>query len=193
MSHNNVRETILNAFNELNTKSDFDSITVFQIARKAGISRATFYRWFKDKYDVMNYNYSSLLDGYMNSPEVMTMEDLFVLLLEAAEKNRQRMLPLFKSEGVNSFYSFIRNYSFTAAKNFYEYGDVHGCGERKRIMNEQETVQLRIFASGAAGFYKDWIHGGYTLTAKEAARAMAEILPPCLKGNIFQRQCEEGE
>ena len=54
-------------------------------------------------------------------------------------------------------------------------------------------VQLRIFASGAAGFYKDWIHGGYTITAKEAARAMAEILPPCLKGNIFQRQCEEGE
>ena len=187
MSHNNVRETILNAFNELNTKSDFDSITVFQIARKAGVSRATFYRWFKDKYDVMNYNYSSLVDGYMNSPDVTTMEDLFVLLLEAAERNREKMVPLFKSEGVNSFYSFIRNYSFTAAKNIYEYGDVHGGDTKRKVMSEQEALQLRIFASGAASFYKDWIHGSYTLSAREAAKAMAEILPSYLKGDIFAR------
>ena len=54
-------------------------------------------------------------------------------------------------------------------------------------MNEQEVLQLRIFASGAASFYKDWIHGSYTLSAKEAAKAMAEILPSYLKGDIFAR------
>lgn len=187
MSRKDNREVILEAFNELSTKSDFEAITVFQIVQKAGVSRATFYRWFKDKYDVMNYNYSSLVDGYMNSADVTTMEDLFVLLLEAAEKNRVRMAPLFKSEGVNSFYSFIRNYSFTSAKNIYEYGDVHGDGVQRRVMSEQEALQLRIFASGAASFYKDWIRGSYTLSAKEAAQAMAEILPSYLKGDIFVR------
>ena len=186
MSHTDAREKILNAFNELSTRSDFESITVFQIVEKAGIARATFYRWFKDKYDVMNYNYSFLLDSYMNSGSLTTMEDLFVLLLEEADRSRYRLQPLFKSEGVNSFYSFIRNYSFTAAKNFYEYGDVHGSGEKKRVMSEQEAVQLRIFAGGAAAFYKDWIQGKCRLSAEEAAAAMAEILPPFLKGQIFR-------
>ena len=107
MSHNDIRETILNAFNELSAKSDFESITVFQIVQKAGVSRATFYRWFRDKYDVMNYNYSSLLDQYISSGTLTTMEDLFILVLEESERIRNRLQPLFKSEGVNSFYSFI--------------------------------------------------------------------------------------
>ncbi|MDO5109841.1 MAG: hypothetical protein Q4D59_07930, partial [Erysipelotrichaceae bacterium] len=82
--------------------------------------------------------------------------------------------------------NFTRNYSFAAAKNVYEYGDVHGSGEKKRTMSEQEAVQLRIFAGGAADFYKDWIRGKYSLSAEEAAHAMAEILPPFLKGEIFK-------
>ena len=188
MSRMEVREKILAAFNDLSSKSDFDSITVFQIAEKAGVSRATFYRWFKDKYDVMNYNYSSLVDRYMDSGSFKTMEELFGLLLEETDRHRNRLLPLFASEGVNSFYTFIRNYSFTAAKNFYEYGNVHGTGEKKRTLNEKETVQLRIFTSGAAGFYKDWIHGRYSLSPHEAAQAMAEILPQCLKGNLFEKK-----
>ncbi len=186
MSHSDIRETILNAFNELSAKSDFESITVFQIVQKAGVSRATFYRWFRDKYDVMNYNYSSLLDRYVSSGTLTTMEDLFILVLEESERIRNRLQPLFKSEGVNSFYSFIRNYSFTAAKNIYEYGDVHGNGRKKRTMSEQEAVQLRIFAGGSAGFYKDWIQGKYSLSAAEAAAAMTEILPPFLQGEIFR-------
>ena len=52
-------------------------------------------------------------------------------------------------------------------------------------MSEKQSVQLRIFASGAAGFYKDWIHGRFSITSEEAAKAMAEILPPYLKGEIF--------
>jgi AcrR family transcriptional regulator len=188
MSHNDVREKILAAFNELSAKSDFESITVFQIAEKAGVSRATFYRWFKDKYDVMNYNYSSLVDRYMHSGSFSTMEELFVLLLREADRSRSRLIPLFASEGVNSFYRFVRNYSFTAAANFYEYGDVHGTGKKLRTLSEQENVQLRIFASGAAGFYKDWIYGRYSLSAPEAAKAMAEILPPFMKGNLFEKK-----
>ncbi|MBR3178888.1 MAG: helix-turn-helix transcriptional regulator, partial [Clostridia bacterium] len=42
-------------------KAEFESLTVNDIVREAGISRATFYRHFRDKYDVMNFNYFRLL------------------------------------------------------------------------------------------------------------------------------------
>ena len=56
-----IRIKILNAFNRLIRKKDFPSVTVGEIAKEAQISRATFYRHFHDKYDVMNYNFKSFL------------------------------------------------------------------------------------------------------------------------------------
>ncbi|MBR5015534.1 MAG: helix-turn-helix transcriptional regulator, partial [Clostridia bacterium] len=47
-----TKNDILVAFNVLAEKKGFERITVQMIADEAGISRATFYRYFKDKYDV---------------------------------------------------------------------------------------------------------------------------------------------
>ena len=60
-----TRDDILNAFNSLIETTDFDKITVQKIIEKAGIGRTTFYRYFKDKYDVMNYNYMKYLQEYL--------------------------------------------------------------------------------------------------------------------------------
>ena len=56
-----TQEAILNAFNTLIEKNDFDKITIQMIIDEAGVGRTTFYRYFKDKYDVMNYNYMRYL------------------------------------------------------------------------------------------------------------------------------------
>lgn len=181
MSHLDTKEKILSAFNELAARGDFESITVFQIVQKAGVSRATFYRYFKDKYDVMNYNYSSRFDRHFKQGHIHTLEDLFYYLLEEGKQYWKPLLPLFRSEGVNSLYTFMRDYSYTSAKNIYEYGNIHGEGPIKRQLNKKETLQLQIFASGAAKCYENWIRGEYQLSSREAAAAMAEILPECLK------------
>ena len=180
-----TRDRILSAFNQLASHRDFDAITVFQIAQKADVSRATFYRHFKDKYDVMNYNYSSLLDCHMRKGHIHTMEDLLYHILEEGKNYWKPLLPLFQSEGVNSLNLFIREYSFTAARNLYEYGNIYGEGKRAKELSEAEKLQLQIFARGAAQCFKDWIEGKYALDSKQAAHAMAEILPECLRNERF--------
>lgn len=50
---NKTKDIILEAFNSLIEKKAFDKITVQMILDEAGIGRATFYRYFKDKYDMM--------------------------------------------------------------------------------------------------------------------------------------------
>ncbi len=180
----NTKDKILKAFNELIRKSDFDSVTVFHIVETAGISRATFYRHFKDKYDVMNYNYSSLLDRHVQDQNIHTMHDLFLMLLKEGQQYWKPLIPLFETEGANSLYRFIRDYSFNAAKNIYECGNPHG-GERVRIMTSKEILQLQIFAGGSADMYREWIRGNIPLTAEEAADAMTEILPLSLQKDLF--------
>ena len=52
-----TRNLILGAFTELLTEKGFQSLTVQDIAEKAGINRATFYKkHFTDKYALLNYS-----------------------------------------------------------------------------------------------------------------------------------------
>jgi AcrR family transcriptional regulator len=59
-----TRKSLQNAFIELTIQNGFDAVTVADIAERAMVNRATFYRHFRDKYD--------LLEKYM--------EDLYLLL-----------------------------------------------------------------------------------------------------------------
>ena len=56
---------ILDAFNRLIAEKDFQKISVEMIMNEAKVSRSTFYRYFKDKYEVMNANYKNVLDYYV--------------------------------------------------------------------------------------------------------------------------------
>ncbi len=75
-----TKEDILRAFNSLIEATDFDKITVQMIIDEAGIGRTTFYRYFKDKYDVMNYNYERYLQEYLMTGKVQTFEDFFNIM-----------------------------------------------------------------------------------------------------------------
>ena len=175
---------IVEAMKQLLAEQRFDKITVQNIIDRAHCSRGTFYRHFKDKYDVMNYNYSSLLDRHVQDQIIHTMHDLFLMLLKEGQQYWKPLVPLFDTEGANSLYRFIRDYSFNAAKNIYECGNPHG-GERVRTMTSKEILQLQIFAGGSADMYREWIRGNIPLTAEEAADAMTEILPLSLQKDLF--------
>ncbi|MBO7689481.1 MAG: helix-turn-helix transcriptional regulator, partial [Clostridia bacterium] len=73
-----TRLVILHAFDELVEKVGFSKITVSMLCEEAGVSRATFYRYFKDKYDVMNYNYKQMVDTAFTPERIDTFEDLFL-------------------------------------------------------------------------------------------------------------------
>lgn len=108
----NVNDRILAGFNRLVKRTDFSSLTVGDICKEAGVSRATFYRHFKDKYDVMNYNFRVLIEKHSQSGQLHTLKDLFVRLLKDGRSTWKDLLPLFATEGINSLHAFIYDFSF---------------------------------------------------------------------------------
>ena len=188
MKHPSVETRVTEALSRLIRTADFESLSVNDIIREAGISRSTFYRHFKDKYDVMNFNYFSLLNRSLEDPSVLTMEDLFVILLEAGEYNWQELRSLFSTTGVNSLHEYISSYSFEAAVNIYETGDVFARKERIRILSDTERVQLLLFCHGAALLFEEWVKGKIPLSGKETAAAMYELLPNSLQGPLPLRE-----
>ena len=181
-----TREKVLIAFNYLLSTRDFHRITVDAIVQKAGISRATFYRHFKDKYDVMNFNYTSILNDSLSGITYTSMEGLFERLLLTGKMQGESLLPLFATYGPNSFHEYIRDYSFTAARNIYETQSLYGTLPAYRSLNEKQKIQLMVFCHGAAGFFEEWIKGVHSLSAKDAAAVLYEILPEFMKGDLWQ-------
>lgn len=53
MKKNDAKTNIVNALIELMDKQDYDSITITDIVNRANVSRVTYYRYFKEKEDVV--------------------------------------------------------------------------------------------------------------------------------------------
>lgn len=169
-----TRQDILRAYNKLITRLDMEKISVEKLAKEAGISRATFYRHFKDKYDVMNYNYKILLDS-MSRPEVSSgYEELYEKLYRYGRMNWKFLQRAFSTHGINSLCEYIATYSC-------EFVEKMTVMNRGTGFTEAERIQMDVFTIGISTMYKKWIFDQYNLSAKEAAKALFEIMPPTLR------------
>ena len=62
MKRKTAKEILADSFLELAQNIPIDRITVREIAENCGYSQATFYRQFRDKYDLIAWNYTKDLE-----------------------------------------------------------------------------------------------------------------------------------
>lgn len=170
-----TRDSIVEAFNRLIQQERFDDITVVGIAREAGVGKSTFYRYFKDRYDVMNYNYKRLLDDLLADANVTNYRDCYYNLYLSGQEVLSKVYGSFKSTGVNSFEQFIFEYSRDTVVRITK-ANRNGHG-----LSEEENLQLDVFCYGITYMYKNWIAGKYRLTADKAADLLFDMMPASLK------------
>ncbi len=176
-----TKNDILVAFNTLIEKKGFDKITVQMIIDEAGIGRATFYRYFKDKYDVMNYNYMKFLEEYLLAGKTKTFEDFFLLMTTEGTEFFRNKIKIFSSTGPNSFHKFMSQASYSAVIFILML-------KGKTEFTPVETMRYRFLCQGIPHLYEDWIKGEYPdVTPQEAAKAIYDLLPDELKGDLWAK------
>ena len=171
-----TQKAIVDAFNRLISQKRFDDITVVDIVSEADVSKATFYRYFHDKYDVMNSNYKELLDEFMNLDDCSSYRDLYYRLYQAGATKLRDIKGTFGSSGVNSFETFIFTYSRQAVVRITREN------REDKGLTPQEEMQLDVFCYGICYMYRKWIEGKYSLSADEAADLLYQMMPKTLSG-----------
>lgn len=169
---------LVDGFNTLITRIPFEEITVQGICDEAQVSKATFYRYFKDKYDVMNYNYKQLLDESLNMESITNYRDLYYRLYSMGESRLRAIKGAFRSAGANSFEQYIYEYSRDAVIKLTE--KYRG----KAGITEVERMQLDVFCYGISYMYKRWISGEYDISPDAAADALYAMMPESLRGSL---------
>lgn len=169
-----TKQAILDAFNSLLNQNPFEKITVEMIATRSGISKATFYRYFMDKYDVMNYSFKRLVDSLFVHEECHSWKDMLYHLAYESKKDAVRVAKAYSSQGANSYSAYLFEYSYKAVEDV-----ARRC--RGYELSSEERVLLTIFCFGTVGVIYQWICGKLDTTAQELARQLYNAMPPTLR------------
>lgn len=172
---NRTFSAIIDGFNRLILQFDFRDISVEMIMKEAQVSRSTFYRYFKDKYDVMNANFKNMLDYYIRPEHSSNYRDLCYHLFDCGQKNLKSLKRALDSTGFNSLGNFIYEYSY---KNALEITKQNRGGKG---FTPVEELQVDIFCNGICAVYRNMAFGRYEISPSEAADALFEMMPESLK------------
>lgn len=172
-----TKRDIVAAFNRLIARAEIEKITTQMIAAEAEVSKATFYRYFRDKYDVLNYNYKQLLDEALGRCD--NYRDLFYELYSFARNEWTSFRRAFYSTGVNSLENFVYSYS----KSVVEQITAQNRGGEP--LTPEENMQVDVLCYGISYMYKKWTLGQYPLEPDAAADALFALMPESLKDLWF--------
>jgi len=137
----NTRDIIIASFNQLLHLYPFEKITIQMIIQQAGISKATFYRYFKDKQDVLCSNYDDILQK--STEKSTSLAELFA--------NLSKEFSLFGKRLGNEIIKYLgdNNYVEYVEKRSLEYLDTLVRKNRNgEGLTDSELFQSRIVLSG---------------------------------------------
>ena len=108
MLRTDARKILAAALVNLMKKHTIDEITVEKITAKASCSRTTFYRYFQDKYDLMNWIYADKFHQIVKAyPGPKNRDNVIRATLIFLKENQEYFQSVMKYRGQNSFDIFV--------------------------------------------------------------------------------------
>lgn len=150
-----TKEAIVGAFYALIQNKSFEKITVRDIVEECGINRKTFYYYFKDIYDLVEYAFRAEMELYINNvPEENTLEDSISGIFELVEKNKKAVYHLNGSNDAELKKYIYGVLNDTIEKKYKNKADEVGVSERDfRLLCE-------VFVMAFSGMVTTWLKNG---------------------------------
>lgn len=162
----------------MNQKGDIQEITTQSILEQAGVSKATFYRHYKDKYELLN---SVIKDIYKQIFTQNYKGYQFVLYqgLCHLKENQPLLANGLKYQGQNSLSKFLQIY---AEKYLYNFIAEHN----PISLSEQNSFEIRFFCLGMIGVIEEWLENGCVTNPTKLANQIMSQMSPKLKQIVFK-------
>ena len=137
------------------------------IVRHAGLSRATFYKHFRDKYDLANWRYLDFLntieDDYYSPEEAeKCIRDTVTFFY----RHRIAYRKLFEYNGQNSIYDSCMEHAFKAAERTSK--------KRERVLGAKERYVIAYHSAGMLCIIKEWLQSDDPITPDEISRIILD-------------------
>ena len=178
MKRKTAKELLADSFQELAALKSVDKITIQEIVDNCGYSHATFYRNFKDKYDLIAWEYARAVAEIMNqtgSENYLWKHTLY----DAARlynENKEYLVNLLQhTSGHDSFMRYMAEINYSILEKYIL--SVNG----KQELTHEEMMCVKIYCFGFVGLACEWILGQIDTTIEEIARVYEQSVPEPLK------------
>lgn len=182
MKRKTAKEILAESFRELVAIKSIDRITVQEIVDNCDYSPATFYRHFKDKYDLIAWDYAQQTAEIMDriSGDYTWLQSL---LDGAKHYNKERDYLtnlLLHTSGHDSFIQYM------AEINYRVFTKHLSATLEQEKLDEKTALLARTYCLGTVCLTCEWILGKYTVTPEDLAEIYENALPPPLRELLLQ-------
>jgi probable dihydroxyacetone kinase regulator len=152
-----------------------DKITVQNIVDGCGMTRQTFYRNFKDKYDLINWYFDKLvLESFAQIGVDKTVCQSLCEKFEFIKKEQIFFTEAFRSDDYNS----LKEHDFELIMSFYTELVTR---KRKEPLSEDIQFLLEMYCQGSVYMTVKWVLSGMKQSPREMAQSLTEAMPPGLE------------
>lgn len=178
MKRKTAKEILADSFREVAKSKDVDRITVRDIVENCGYSTATFYRQFRDKYDLIVWAYTQTVSRTMEQIGKDGYEWRQTLLEGARrfDSNRELLANLLlHTTGHDAFIHHMTEINYQALRKHI----LKARGEA--ALDETTDMYMRMYCMGTVCLTCEWILGRYRASPEQLAEVYEGGLPSPLK------------
>ena len=172
--HDSTRYLFAQSIKDLMAKQSLDKMTVTDIVKHSGMTRQTFYRYFKDKYDLVNWYFEKLADkSFRQIGNSSTLREGLIKKFTFLLNDKIFFIQAFQSKDYNN----VENYDYQCILEFYQ-NIIH-----KKIGPIPDDIMflLEMYCHGSITMTVQWAVSGMKKTPEDMADLLIAALPPQLE------------
>lgn len=169
--HDETRYIFAQAIKDLIKVVPLDKIAVTDIVTRSGMTRQTFYRYFKDKYDLVNWYFEKLvLQSFRQMGNGCSLKEALELKFAFIESEHSFFKEAFKANDHNN----LINYDFNCIYEFYQGMIEKNCGHK---IDSELDFLLKMYCKGSIDMTVDWVLNDMPISIEKIVSLLIEALP----------------
>ncbi|EKU94354.1 HTH-type dhaKLM operon transcriptional activator dhaS [Alloiococcus otitis] len=171
-----TQKKIADAFKQVLYQSDLESITVSQLMKQAKMRRQTFYDYFLDKYDLVNWIFQQELTEIINDNiGYRNWKDILGLLVEYFESNCHFYLKVLSYDGQNAFKFFLKEEIDQLLQSLLI--SAYKSKDKNIVFKSHENgLYCRILTNGLVETVTEWILSECPIDSRDLSRYFIDYL-----------------
>lgn len=172
-----TKKALAASIKELMAKKSLAKISIAEIVDNCGLNRQTFYYHFKDKYDLVNWIYST--EVVASTAESWTYEqwsDGIMEILRIMKKNQSFYTNALNSSGQNTFSDYL--FSVTREMTLQVFGSL---SSKDSIDEEGLMFMAEFITHGLVGIISKWVKSGMPLTPEQLHSRIIHLVDDGIK------------
>ena len=182
-AHDRTRQRLAEAAKAQMEHTPLDRLTVTQIAEAAGVTRQTFYRCFRDKYDLVNWHFERLAQKSFKQMGVsLTLREALIEKFRFLKGEQTFFTQAFRSKDCNS----VVAYDYQCILGFYT-----GALRKKlgvETLPGDVAFLLEMYCGASIEKTVEWATTGMERPIPELVDLLIEAMPQKLRGLLCDLQ-----